>query len=167
MVPNLLFCTLMFYNDTFTKSSSVLMSSHNHSSLSGCPHATNVGDFGSPSLHQILVRFVPIVGILFRFNQTLVRLLIRRGSDWIGTKFRRSERIVRGFDGVRDYRNPPHLVRGDIQTDWNGRVRTSRQTTISWKYHYRKLRYENSKFGTIIDRWIRFGYEYWKPNVRR
>ena len=74
------FRTLIFYNDTFKKSSSVLMSSHDHSSLSGCPHAPNVGDFGSPSLHRILVRFVPIVGISFRFNRTLVGLLIRRNT---------------------------------------------------------------------------------------
>ena len=64
---------LLIYNyATFTKSSSVLMSSNEDSCLSGCPHAQNVGDFGSPSLHRILVRFIPIVRILFRFNRTLV-----------------------------------------------------------------------------------------------
>ena len=74
------FCTLIYYNGTFTKSSSVLMSPHNDSSLSGCPHTKNVGDFGGPSLHQILVRFILIVWILFRFNQTLVGLLTRRNT---------------------------------------------------------------------------------------
>ena len=45
-------------------------------------------------------------------------------------RFGPSERIVQGSDGVRDYRNPPQLLCGDIQTDRNPCVRTSRQTTI-------------------------------------
>ena len=67
---------------------------------------------------------------------------VRRGSDWIRTKFRRSERIVRGFDGVRDYQNPPQLLREDIKTDGDRRdpfVRTSRQTAIlAWGHQDRR-----------------------------